>query len=116
MAKTLTFPFHALILPNTYAMIGVTRVDHFNQSCEIDVYVFQNEDARHQRLAETEHEAHRPLKVITVRTTIDIYQAYIEDAAKALAAAGYKLITEVPEGSSAEPRGLKALMGRADDH
>jgi hypothetical protein len=117
MAKTLTYELlPRTLVPDTYGMIGETHIDHFNERAEIVFYIFHSEDARRQRLAESEHELHRPIKKITVTTTIDTFNEYIKDAAKVLAAAGYKLITEVPEGSSAEPRGLKALMARADDH
>lgn len=116
MAKILDLQLLPRIqLPGAYAMIGETRVNHFHATAEVDVYFFADEDARHQRLSESEHELHRPVKIITVRTTYDTFEQYLQDAAKQLAAAGYKMVSEVPAGYSAEPRGLKELLTGAQD-
>lgn len=104
-----------LSLTDAYAMIGEIKVNLFHQTAELSVYVFDSEDARHQRLAPTETDLHRPVKVITVQTTFDTYATYIEAAAKALAAAGYKLITEVPASAAISPHGLKELLEGAED-
>lgn len=116
MAKSLDLQLLPRVLvTGAYAMIGATRINHFDQVAEIDVYIFESEDARRQRLAPSEHELHRPVKTITVRTTFDTYKQYIEEAAQNLAAAGYRLITEVPASASAEPRGLKEFLENAAD-
>jgi hypothetical protein len=117
VAKLLDFNLlPRLKIAGAYIMIGETRVSHFHQTAEIDVYVFADEDARRQRLSETEHELHRPIKIITVATTFATYEEYIQEAARALAAAGYKLITEERATASVEPRGLKELLENATDY
>lgn len=116
MAKSFAFKYlPSVTIPDTYVMIGETRINHFHQTAEIHVYLFTSEDARRQRLSENEVDEHRPLKTIVVHTTIDNYRAYLEEPAKALAAAGYKLISEVEESAAANPRGLKNLLANAED-
>lgn len=116
MAKSLQYEYlPGLIVPGSYAMIGETRINHFHQSAEVHVYLYASEDARHQRLAPEEVDLHRPLKIIVLHPTIGEYQAYLEQPAKALAAACYQMATEVEEGGGASPRGLKNLLAEAKD-
>lgn len=114
MAKKLTLEYLPTVdIPDAYAMIGETRINHFHETCEVDVYIFASEDARHQRVEQAE--LRRPLKIITIKPPIHLYQEYLETAAKALAAAGYKLVTEVREGSAVNPFGLATMLTNAED-
>ncbi|HKS42150.1 MAG TPA: hypothetical protein VJX74_16150 [Blastocatellia bacterium] len=115
MAKILDFELVPTVnVTATYAMIGRTIVDHFNEAVEIEVYIFISEAARRQDMS-LPPELRRPLKVIPVKPPIHLYQAYIADTAKLLAAAGYKLMTEVEEGSAANPWGLANLFAVAEN-
>lgn len=116
MAKALDFQLLPRVtVPESYAMIGETHINHFDQTAEIHVYIFESEDARHQRLAPSEVDLHRPLKIIVLRPTISEYETYLDEPAKALAAAGYRLASEVEEGAGASPKGLKKLLAEARD-
>lgn len=116
MAKELDFQLLPnLIAPGCYAMIGETRINHFHQQAEVSVYIYASEDARHQRLAPNEVDLHRPLKIIVLHPTINEYVTFLEQPAKLLAAACYKMATEVEEGGGANPKGLKNLLAEAKD-
>jgi hypothetical protein len=116
MAKALDFPLlPRIVVSDSYAMIGETHINHFHQTVEIHVYIFESEDARHQRLAPSEVDLHRPMKIIILRPTISEYQDYFDEPARVLAAVGYRLAGEVEEGAGANPRGLKNLLKEARD-
>lgn len=116
MAKQLDFQLlPTLVAPDCYLMIGEIRINLFHETCEISVYIYASEDARHQRLSPSEVDLHRPLKVIVLNPTITAYNEYLQESGKALAAACYKLATEVEESISANPRGLKNLLASAKD-
>lgn len=114
MAKLVDYNFlPSLTIPGSYWMVGEIRLSPFHQTCEIDFYAFISEDARRQRLSDSETELHRPLKIHTMRTTYDLYERYIKVAADGLIAAGYRWASEESAGIS--ERGLKELLDGAAD-
>ncbi len=116
MAKSLSFDLlPRVVIQDAYLMVGEIRLNSFHQTCEVDVYVFESEGARHQRLADHEVDLHRPLKIITVRPPFDRYQEFLETPAKDLVAAIYQLLHEVPESAAVNPHGLARLLSQGED-
>lgn len=78
MAIKLNFkPAASIPFPEAYVTIGAARIGFFHETAEYDVYIWANEESRHQRL----EEYRVPIKVITRTVPYNIYQKYLTAAA-----------------------------------